>query len=69
MSFQIKGKRNIGLFRKCAQILTHEKEDFKMHITPDKIRLCNEFQNDSMYMFDFSNSWFSKFVPPNEIQN
>lgn len=67
MSFQIKDKKKIALFRKCVQILTADAEDFFIHFTKTHIRLFNTFRDDSTYMVDFQAPWFSKFMAPDVI--
>mmetsp|Transcript_1833 Transcript_1833/g.3209 ORF Transcript_1833/g.3209 Transcript_1833/m.3209 type:complete len:370 (-) Transcript_1833:226-1335(-) len=69
MSFQIKDKKKIALFRKSVQIITSEKEDFFMHFSKTHIRLFNMFRDESTYMVDFQAPWFSKFMAPNVILN
>lgn len=80
MSFQIKDRKKIQLFRKCVQLLTNNKEEFQIHFNKThvrknrhlrclQIRLFNVFQDDTTYMFDLQASFFSKFVAPECILN
>jgi len=45
-------------------ILTANEQKFYMHFNSSRIRIFQQYKDESTYMFDFEEGWFSKFNSP-----
>jgi len=60
MSYKLSDKRKIQIFRKCINFICNTSETFKMHMTPNSIRIFNQMDDDqSTYMLDLYANWWN----------